>query len=169
MPRVCQIIYMGLFDFFKKKINEIPKDLKVPLPKYLKIELERGEIKKIRDQANDIYEVLRSKHETKEMSQVGKIFGYHPYPKDIVEQFYAVVNWPVHKKAEKSFVVDMSYLVRSDPKEFLSDTYHYPAEGTWITFYPLGTSKDVDNISRTYCVAEAVAWDIFPNDMKIVK
>ena len=95
---------MGLFDFFKKKKNEIPKDLKVPLPKYLKIELERGEIKKIRDQANDIYEVLRSKHKTKEMSQVGKIFGYHPHPKDIVEQFYAVVNWPVHKKAEKSFV-----------------------------------------------------------------
>ena len=81
---------MGLFDFFKKKKNEIPKDLKVPLPKYLKIELERGEIKKIRDKANDIYEVLRSKHKTKEMSQVGKIFGYHPYPKDIVEQFFAV-------------------------------------------------------------------------------
>ena len=63
----------------------------------------------------------------------------------------AVVEWPVYKKVERTFVVDCTLLGKSSGSNLT-----YPGESTWIFFRELGKQKDTDGILRTYGIAETV-------------
>ena len=154
---------MGLFDIFKKKKSEIPKNLTIPKPKFISEEMSFDEYKEIVTHTNKSFKILRM-IQKKNKFMVGRINGYHPYPKDNINKFYAVVDWPVHEKTKKNFVVDTTFLVKLDSNK--SGHIIYPDEGTWINFYETGTYKDTDGIARTYGIADTLSWDTFPEDMR---
>ena len=150
-----------IFNFFKKKkkltsdpieiISRIESgQLKSPKVSDNIIKLTQEEFRNYSDKHHENFkftETLKDKYPT----LIGKIKGYHPYAKDLGSLLMAVVEWPVYKKAERTFVVDCTLLAKTS-----GNNLTYPGEGTWIFFRELGEKKDTDGILRTYGIAETI-------------
>jgi len=154
---------MGVFDIFKKKkssddefINSLARsEIKVPKEKLHKIKITHKQFLEYSEDRHKNFkttELLSKKDQVGDPPMVGVIVGYHPHPKDIVTTLTAIVEWPVLKQTEKTFVVNCTCLGRTPTTNNLT----YPAEGTWIFFRKIGEGKDEDGKMRTYGIAETV-------------
>ena len=149
-----------MFNFFKKKESDIieivkllgKNKIKVPNPKYTKTKISREDFYKLSDRSHENFKATELLKDKGCKPLIGVIVGYHPAPKDIYTAMTAVVEWPVYKKSEKTFVVDCSSLGK------ISGVYDlaYPREGTWIWFVETVKAKDTDKKTRTYGIAEIV-------------
>ena len=155
-----------LFDFFKKK-PKIPKNLKIPKPTFITEQMPFDEYKKtVLAQSNDCFKVVMLKSKDKNnMFMVGRIYGYHPHPKDNIEKFMAIVNWPMNEKTKRSFIIDTTLLVK--PHKDKKDHIIYPAEGTIVNFWHVGGEVETDNISREYGIAHTLSYNTFPPELRL--
>ena len=150
-----------IFNFFKKdkKKSDIIEtvsriesgQLKAPKINELNIKLTQEEFRKYSDKHHENHKFTETLPKDKHPTHIGVIKGYHPYANDIGSLLMAVVEWPVYKKVERTFVVDCTLLGKSSGSNLT-----YPGESTWIFFRELGKQKDTDGILRTYGIAETV-------------
>ena len=150
-----------IFNFFKKEKNKSDTveiisriesgQLKAPKVRDNIIKLTQEEFHKYSDKHHENFKFTETLPKDKHPTHIGVIKGYHPYAKDIGSLLMAVVEWPVYKKVERTFVVDCTLLGKSSGSNLT-----YPGENTWIFFRELGKQKDTDGILRTYGIAETV-------------
>ena len=150
-----------IFNFFKKKkktsdtieiISRIESgQLKSPKVRDNIIKLTQEEFHKYSDKHHENFKFIEALSKDKYPTLIGVIRGYHPYAKDVGSLLMAVVEWPVYKKAERTFVVDCTLLGKSSGSNLT-----YPGESTWIFFRELVKQKDTDGILRTYGIAETI-------------
>jgi hypothetical protein len=151
-----------IFNFFKKEKNKSDTveiisriesgQLKAPKVRDNIIKLTQEEFHKYSDKHHENFKFTETLPKDKYPTLIGVIEGYHPYVKDIGSLLMAVVEWPVYKKSERTFVVDCTLLGKTSGGSNLT----YPGEGTWIFFRELGEQKDTDGILRTYGIAETI-------------
>lgn len=152
---------MGLFDFFKKEKNKSDiveiisriesGQLKAPKVRDNIIKLTHEEFLKYSDKHHENFKFTETLPKDKYPTFIGVIKGYHPYAKDTGSLLMAVVEWPVYKKVDRTFVIDCTLLGKTSGRNLT-----YPGEGTWIFFRELGNQKDTDGILRTYGIAETI-------------
>ena len=150
-----------IFNFLKKDkkksdtieiISRIESgQLKAPKVNDNIIKLTYEESLKYHNKHTENFKFTESLPKDKYPTLIGKIEGYHPYAKDIGSLLMAVVEWPVYKKVERTFVVDCTLLGKSSGSNLTC-----PGESTWIFFRELGEQKDTDGILRTYGIAETI-------------
>lgn len=150
-----------IFNFFKKEkkksdtieiVSRIESgQLKAPKAKDNIIKLTQEEFRNYSDKHHENFKFTETLPKDKYPTLIGKIEGYHPYAKDLGSLLMAVVEWPVYKKVERTFVVDCTLIAKTS-----GNNLTYPGEGTWIFFRELGKQKDTDGILRTYGIAETV-------------
>jgi len=151
-----------IFNFFKKEKNKSDTveiisriesgQLKAPKVRDNIIKLTQEEFHKYSDKHHENFKFTETLPKDKYPTLIGVIEGYHPYVKDIGSLLMAVVEWPVYKKSERTFVVDCTLLGKTSGGSNLT----YPGEGTWIFFRELGEKKDTDGILRKYAIAETI-------------
>jgi hypothetical protein len=151
-----------IFNFFKKdkKKSDIIEtvsriesgQLKAPKINQLNIKLTQEEFRQYSDRHHDNFKTTEMLPKDKHPTLLGVIRGYHPCAKNITSSLMAVIEWPVYKKSERTFVVDCTLLGKTSGGSNLT----YPGEGTWIFFRELGEQKDTDGILRTYGIAETI-------------
>jgi hypothetical protein len=151
-----------IFNFFKKEKNKSDTveiisriesgQLKAPKVRDNIIKLTQEEFHKYSDKHHENFKFTETLPKDKYPTLIGVIEGYHPYVKDIGSLLMAVVEWPVYKKSERTFVVDCTLLGKTSGGSNLT----YPGEGTWIFFRELGEKKDTDGILRKYGIAETI-------------
>lgn len=150
---------MGLFDFLKTK--KAPKKktpsidlskVKVPKEKSLTMNVTIDEVQAYTNDRDKNDELLKTLPNDQYPSLGGKIVSYHPNPRDFLSNFFAVVEFPLVGKPQKTFVVNCTALIKSKTHGKIS----YPAEGTWIMFKDLGEQEDTDGKLRSYGIATVV-------------
>ena len=97
-----------LFDFFKKK-PKVPKNLKIPKPTFITEQMPFDEYKKtVLAQSNDCCKVVMLKLKDKNnMFMVGRIYSYHPHPKDNIEKFIVIFFFHINlKKPIQNYPID---------------------------------------------------------------
>ena len=150
-----------IFNFFKKEKNKSDLveiisriesgQLKAPKVKDNIIKFTQEEFRKYSDKHHENHKFTETLPKDKHPTHIGVIKGYHPYANDIGSLLMAVVEWPVYKKVERTFVVDCTLLGKSSGSNLT-----YPGVNTWIFFRELGKQKYTDGILRTYGIAETV-------------
>lgn len=101
--------------------------MKAPKAKDNIIKLTQEEFRNYSDKHHENFKFTETLPKDKYPTLIGKIEGYHPYTKDLGSLLMAVVEWPVYKKVERTFVVDCTLIAKTS-----GGSLTYPGEGTWI-------------------------------------